>query len=133
MVRTVAAKARKAIVKAVQRSAHGIRTVAGDAAGAAAQAAAGVVLELDRQRARGGPDGSHTIGAGREKKAGAGGQAHDRRTQPRVERTQAFRKGDPRPHRQKDGSKKNRAETQGQTPLAVANHAQLPPACSARD
>ena len=45
MVRTVAAKARKAIVKAVQRSAHGIRTVAGDAAGAAAQAAAGVVLD----------------------------------------------------------------------------------------
>ena len=36
MVRTVAAKARKAIVKAVQRSAQGIRTVAGDAAGAAA-------------------------------------------------------------------------------------------------
>ena len=45
MVRTVAAKTRKAIVKAVQRSAQGIRTVAGDAAGAAAQAAAGVVLD----------------------------------------------------------------------------------------
>jgi hypothetical protein len=45
MVRTVAAKARKAIVKAAQRSAEKIRIVAGDAAGAAAQAAAGVVLE----------------------------------------------------------------------------------------
>ena len=33
MVRTVAAKARKAIVKAAQRSAEKIRTVAGDAAG----------------------------------------------------------------------------------------------------
>lgn len=45
MVRTVAAKARKAIVKAAQRSAETIRTVAGDAAGAAAEAAAGVVLK----------------------------------------------------------------------------------------
>jgi hypothetical protein len=45
MVRTVAAKARKAIVKAAQRSAEKIRTVAGDAAGAAAEAAAGVVLK----------------------------------------------------------------------------------------
>src|SRR4029079_12711222 len=45
MVKTVAAKARKAIVKAAQRSAEKIRTVAADAAGAAAQAAAGVVLE----------------------------------------------------------------------------------------
>ena len=45
MVRTVAAKTRKAIVKAAQRSAEKIRTVAGDAAGAAAEAAAGVVLK----------------------------------------------------------------------------------------
>ena len=45
MVKTVAAKARKAIVKAAQRSAEKIRIVAGDAAGAAAEAAAGVVLK----------------------------------------------------------------------------------------
>ena len=45
MVRTVAAKARKAIVTAAQRSAEKIRTVAADAASAATQAAAGVVLE----------------------------------------------------------------------------------------
>jgi hypothetical protein len=45
MVKTVAYKARKAIVKVAQRGAEKIRTVAGDAAGAAAQAAAGVVLE----------------------------------------------------------------------------------------
>jgi len=45
MVRTVAAKARKAIMKAAQRSTEKIRTVAGDAAGAAAEAAAGVVLK----------------------------------------------------------------------------------------
>src|SRR4029079_11276630 len=45
MVKTVAAKARKAIVKAAQRSAEKIRTVAADAAGAAAQAAAWVVLD----------------------------------------------------------------------------------------
>jgi len=44
MVRTVAAKTRKAIVKAVQLSAEKIRTVAADAASAATQAAAGVVL-----------------------------------------------------------------------------------------
>ena len=45
MVKTVAGKARKAIVRAAQRGAEKFRTVAGDAAGAAAQAAAGVVLE----------------------------------------------------------------------------------------
>ena len=44
MVRTVT-KARKAIVKAAQRGAERLRTVAGDAAGAAAEAAAGVVLK----------------------------------------------------------------------------------------
>lgn len=45
MVRAVAAKARKAIVKAAQRSAEKIRIVVGDAAGEAAEAAAGVVLK----------------------------------------------------------------------------------------
>ena len=45
MVRTVAAKARKAIVRAAQRGAEKIKIVAGDAAGAAAEAAAGVVLK----------------------------------------------------------------------------------------
>jgi hypothetical protein len=44
MVRTVAAKTRKAIVRAAQRGAEKIRAVAADAAGAATQAAAGVVL-----------------------------------------------------------------------------------------
>lgn len=44
MVRTVT-KARKAIVKAAQRGAERLRTVAGEAAGAAAEAAAGVVLK----------------------------------------------------------------------------------------
>jgi len=44
MVRTVAAKTRKAIVRAAQHSAEKIRTVAADAASAATQAAAGVVL-----------------------------------------------------------------------------------------
>ena len=44
MVRTVAAKTRKAIVRAAQDGAEKIRTVAADAASAAAQAAAGVVL-----------------------------------------------------------------------------------------
>ncbi|MGA9455245.1 MAG: hypothetical protein WBV43_07210, partial [Pseudolabrys sp.] len=44
MVRTVAAKTRKAIVKAAQHSAEKIRAVAADAASAATQAAAGVVL-----------------------------------------------------------------------------------------
>ena len=44
MVRTVAAKTRKAIVRAAQHSAEKIRTVAADAASAATKAAAGVVL-----------------------------------------------------------------------------------------
>lgn len=44
MVRTVAAKTRKAIVKAAQVSAEKLRLVAADAASAATQAAAGVVL-----------------------------------------------------------------------------------------
>lgn len=44
MVRTVT-KARKAIVKAAQRGAERLRTVAGEAAGAAAEAAAGIVLK----------------------------------------------------------------------------------------
>jgi hypothetical protein len=44
MVRTVAAKTRKAIVRAAQDGAEKIRTLAADAASAAAQAAAGVVL-----------------------------------------------------------------------------------------
>jgi len=44
MVRTVAAKTRKAIVRAAQHGAEKIRTVAADAASAATQAAAGVVL-----------------------------------------------------------------------------------------
>jgi hypothetical protein len=44
MVRTLAAKTRKAIVKAAQHGAEQIRTVAADAASAATQAAAGVVL-----------------------------------------------------------------------------------------
>jgi hypothetical protein len=44
MVRTVAAKTRKALVRAAQHSAEKIRTVAADAASAATQAAAGVVL-----------------------------------------------------------------------------------------
>jgi hypothetical protein len=44
MVRTVAAKTRKVIVRAAQDGAEKIRTVAADAASAAAQAAAGVVL-----------------------------------------------------------------------------------------
>lgn len=44
MVRIVAAKTRKAIVRAAQHSAEKIRTVAADAASAATQAAAGVVL-----------------------------------------------------------------------------------------
>ena len=44
MVKTVAAKTRKAIVKAAQHSAEKIRAVAADAASAATQAAAGVVL-----------------------------------------------------------------------------------------
>jgi hypothetical protein len=44
MVRTLAVKTRKAIVKAAQHGAEKIRTVAADAAGAATQAAAGVVL-----------------------------------------------------------------------------------------
>ena len=39
MVKTVAAKARKTIVRVAQRGAETIRTVAADAAGAAAQAA----------------------------------------------------------------------------------------------
>jgi hypothetical protein len=44
MARTLAAKTRKAIVKAAQHGAEKIRTVAADAASAATQAAAGVVL-----------------------------------------------------------------------------------------
>jgi hypothetical protein len=44
MVRTVAAKTRKAIVSAAKEGAEKIRTVAADAASAATQAAAGVVL-----------------------------------------------------------------------------------------
>ena len=44
MVRTVAARTRKAIVRAAQHSAEKIRSVAADAASAATQAAAGVVL-----------------------------------------------------------------------------------------
>jgi hypothetical protein len=44
MVRTVAVKTRKAIVRAAQDGAEKIRTVAADAASAAAQAAAGVVF-----------------------------------------------------------------------------------------
>ncbi|MGA8386858.1 MAG: hypothetical protein WB769_02875, partial [Pseudolabrys sp.] len=44
MVKTVAAKTRKAIVRAAQHSAKKIRAVAADAASAATQAAAGVVL-----------------------------------------------------------------------------------------
>ena len=44
MVKTVT-KARKAIVKAAQRGAEKLRIVAGEAAGAAAEAAAGVVLK----------------------------------------------------------------------------------------
>ena len=44
MVKTVAAKTRKAIVRAAQHSAEKIRAVAADAASAATQAAAGVVL-----------------------------------------------------------------------------------------
>lgn len=44
MVRTVAAKTRRAIIRAAQHSAEKIRTVAADAASAATQAAAGVVL-----------------------------------------------------------------------------------------
>ena len=44
MVRTVAAKTRKALVRAAQHSAEKIRRVAADAASAATQAAAGVVL-----------------------------------------------------------------------------------------
>jgi hypothetical protein len=44
MARTVAAKTRKAIIRAARHSAEKIRTVAADAASAATQAAAGVVL-----------------------------------------------------------------------------------------
>ena len=44
MVKTVAAKTRKAFVRAAQHSAEKIRAVAADAASAATQAAAGVVL-----------------------------------------------------------------------------------------
>ena len=44
MVRIMAAKTRKAIVRAAQNSAEKIRTVAADAASAATQAATGVVL-----------------------------------------------------------------------------------------
>ena len=44
MVKTVAAKTRKAIVRAAQHSAEKITAVAADAASAATQAAAGVVL-----------------------------------------------------------------------------------------
>ena len=44
MVRTVAARTRKAIVRAAKHSAEKIRSVAADAASAATQAAAGVVL-----------------------------------------------------------------------------------------
>ena len=112
MVKTVAAKARKAIVKAVQRSAHKIRTVAADAAGAAAQAAAGGAC-IDSQRTRSGPDGIRTINAGREKNAWAGGEARDRRATPCIRRAQTLRKAGC--SSQENVAKKGRAETRGES------------------
>ena len=66
MVRTVAAKTRKAIVKAAQHSAEKIRAVAADAASAATKAAAGVLL--------GSTASCHE--AGRTEIEGAGGGPH---------------------------------------------------------
>jgi len=45
MVRTVATKAKDAVTDAAQRSARCVKSIAGDALGAAAKAAADVVLE----------------------------------------------------------------------------------------
>lgn len=70
MVRTVAAKARHAIVTAAQRSAEGIKTVAGDAVGAAAQAAAGVVLDSTAKALEAGRTKITRSGPAVEKKVG---------------------------------------------------------------
>ena len=122
MVKTVAAKTRKAIVRAAQHSAEKIRAAAADAASAAAQAAAGVVLAstasaLEAGRAEVtqstpsvkktlGRAAKHTIG----RRRAAGGRNH-RKTGT---------------YSQKDGSKKSGAETQGKTPVAVASCRRLP-------
>jgi hypothetical protein len=45
MVKTVATRAKDAVTDAAQRSARGVKSIAGDAFGAAAKAAADVVLE----------------------------------------------------------------------------------------
>ena len=70
MVRTVAAKARHAIVTAAQRSAESIKTVAGDAVGAAAQAAAGVVLDSTAKALEAGRTKITRSGPAVEKKVG---------------------------------------------------------------
>ena len=46
MVRSITTKARDAITNAAQRSVKGVKSIAGDVLGAAAEAAADVVLEL---------------------------------------------------------------------------------------
>ena len=70
MVRTVAAKARHAIVTAAHRSAESIKTVAGDAVGAAAQAAAGVVLDSTAKALEAGRTKITRSGPAVEKKVG---------------------------------------------------------------